>query len=69
LALILKSGVHEVCVTVTNVGLGRDRSLGCTSVRVEGSTDLANVAGTLGSTLPEVEALVGDVVEALALPS
>lgn len=49
--LVLAPGEHRLCLSVTNVGLGQDRSLGCVHV----SIDLPVAAGggtTAGSTLP-----------------
>lgn len=66
-ALALAPGAHEVCVSITNVGLGRDRALGCS--RVDVSAELAGVVGALATptSLPALPTVVGDVVGALEL--
>ena len=65
--LLLTPGDHEVCLTVTNVGLGTDRVVGCVTVHVGASTGLADVTAALGSLpgAPEVNALVASVALAI----
>jgi hypothetical protein len=58
----VEPGRREVCVTVVNVGLGRDRSLGCRAVDVEPGAGHP-VAG-LASGVDQLVGVVGDVVAA-----
>lgn len=67
----LTPGEHHLCLTVVNVGLGSDRSLGCATVHVDevlsqpAITPLADVTGSLPIDAVQrsagVEALVTDV--------
>lgn len=47
--LVLTAGDHELCLVVGNVGLGQDRTLGCTVVSVQRSADVRPVTGVAAS--------------------
>jgi hypothetical protein len=61
--IALAPGRHELCVTVLNVGLGQDRSLGCAQVYIEEAGDTGAPLG--GADLGQAAA---DVVGAAAAP-
>ena len=48
--LVLPAGEHDLCLTVVNVGLGQDRSLGCTTVRVDPAVALTKSVASLGAS-------------------
>ena len=48
--LVLPAGEHELCLTAVNVGLGQDRSLGCTTVRVDPAVALTKSVTSLGAS-------------------
>ncbi len=64
--VLLTPGDHEVCLTVSNVGLGTDRSLGCRAVHIEGTLGgvVSDVVATSPTAvvddLPVVGGLVGE---------
>ena len=64
--LTLTPGDHEVCLTVFNVGLGQDRSLGCAGMHVASAGGAVPDLGRSGSPgptgVPAVDALVGDTL-------
>jgi hypothetical protein len=66
--VVLTPGDHEVCLTVANVGLGQDRSLGCRRVHVEDPAALGSVLDAVRSTTPPlptdaaVDAIVDDAI-------
>ena len=61
-SVVLAPGRHEVCLTIVNVGQGKDRRLGCSEVRVDAPATLTRslgVAGTGAVTQPVTEVVSG----------